>query len=524
MHSATRLLLFFLIWLHFVAINKVCGAQILAVFPTPSYSHQIVFKVYIEALLDRGHDVTVIKPTARVVYDQNGYYNKSLHIIDTSFSESRFQQLMVDSTVFRKRGLVADSSSVTARNYMNLVRLLNEQFNMPQVKHMLKNRKATASPFNLIIVESFLDYSLIFSHLFEGAPVIQISSGHALAENYETVGAVARHPVYYPNLWRDKFGNSLTPWQLLNEIYKELKLQHEFNMLTEEQNQLLRQQYGSDTPSIQELRNNVRLLLVNTHPVFDNNRPVPPSVQYLGGLHLQYKKTKRLTEYVQQFLDASVKGLVYVSFGSSVSSKELDSEFVTMLLDTFAQLPYNVAWKFDAFIESSRLPANVLIQVWFDQYSLLHHENVKAFVTQGGVQSTDEAVDALVPLVGIPIMGDQAFNTNKYVELGIGCVVDTLSVDSASLRAAIERAATHAAYRVNLKRLRHFMTHQPVTPLKRAIWYTEHVIDNKAAPFYLKTQAANVTYYDYCMLYLIAPLVVMYGMNHLQQLLRMTFF
>lgn len=48
------------------------------------------------------------------------------------------------------------------------------------------------------------------------------------------------------------------------------------------------------------------------------------------------------------------------------------------------------------------------------------HPNIKAFVTQGGLQSFDEAMIGGVPLVGIPMLGDQWYNVERYASLRIG--------------------------------------------------------------------------------------------------------
>ena len=52
------------------------------------------------------------------------------------------------------------------------------------------------------------------------------------------------------------------------------------------------------------------------------------------------------------------------------------------------------------------------------------HPKVKLFITQGGLQSTDEAITAGVPLIGLPMLGDQWFNVEKYVHFKIGVQLD----------------------------------------------------------------------------------------------------
>ncbi|AUV65294.1 EGT [Alphabaculovirus myunipunctae] len=502
------------------------AARILAIFPTPAYSHHSVYKIYIQALAVRGHDVVVIKSTDRISYTSRDDNDDSVEDnfvvakkpyniteIDATLTERDYKRLFRQASVFRKRGLVADSSSVTARNYVSLVRMISDQFDLPVVKEFIARQQ---EPFDLIIAEAFIDYSLVFSHLFNDAPVVQISSGYAVAENFETMGAVSRHPVYYPNMWRDKFSN-LNVWDTIGEIYNELRLQNEFSRLTDEQNELLKRQFGVSTPTIQELRSRVQLLLVNVHAVFDNNRPVPPNVQYLGGLHLAHKRPKPLFGMVREFLDNATAGAIYVSFGSGIDTDAIDGEFVEMLLRTFEALPFAVLWKYDGRLD--RMPRNVFVQSWFEQYDLLHHDNVRAFVTQGGVQSTDEAIEALVPMVGMPMMGDQSFNTNKYFELGIGRVVDTVNVNARELVDAITDVAMNQKYRKRLVELRHLIRNQAMSPLHKAIWYTEHVIKNQHHTM-LKTKAANVNYSDYIMVNIFVPFAVFSVMNHLRQLLR----
>lgn len=528
----------FLLLPHFY--TKVFAANILAVFPTPSYSHHSVFKVYIRALAEKGHNIVVLKSTTRINYDNTNdeddllkleydfhqhrrhYHRGNISEIDASLSEEYFQTLMKSAGAFRKRGIVADVDTVTAQNYMGMIKMISDQFDLPQVRRFIEQSRDS---FDLLITEAFFDYPLVFSYLFDNIPVIQISSGHGVAENFETMGAVSRHPIYYPNLWRSKISN-LSTWQTIAQIFTELRLQREFSILIEEQDKMLKQQFGHDTPTIEKLRENVQLLLINTHAIFDNNRPVPPSVQYLGGLHLKYKSRNFnfISGPVNEFLNASNDGAVYVSFGSGIDTRDMDAEFINMLFDTFERLPFSVLWKYDSLIDTSKInvPNNVFIQKWFNQYELLHHRNVLAFVTQGGVQSTDEAIDALVPLVGLPMMGDQFLNTNKYIELGIGRVVDPLTVSATQLTEAIIDVASNDKYRKNIKALRHTINNQLVPPVQRAIWYTEHVINsrNNRRQSTLKTKAANVNYSDYLMSYIFIPMIMFVTMNHLQQLLN----
>lgn len=61
------------------------------------------------------------------------------------------------------------------------------------------------------------------------------------------------------------------------------------------------------------------------------------------------------------------------------------------------------------------------------------------FITQGGLQSTDEAINAGVPLVGIPMQGDQWYNVEKYAHHKIGIKVDWEAMAEESLKDAVNK-------------------------------------------------------------------------------------
>ena len=64
-----------------------------------------------------------------------------------------------------------------------------------------------------------------------------------------------------------------------------------------------------------------------------------------------------------------------------------------------------------------------------NKFQFSEHPNVKLFITQGGLQSTDEAITAGVPVIGIPMLGDQWYNVERYEyhKIGQGLHMETLT-------------------------------------------------------------------------------------------------
>ncbi|KDQ65273.1 UDP-glucuronosyltransferase 2B23, partial [Zootermopsis nevadensis] len=133
---------------------------------------------------------------------------------------------------------------------------------------------------------------------------------------------------------------------------------------------------------------------------------------------------------LQEFLDGAAKGAVYFSLGSNVRSETMSPEKRRVFLSAFADVPQRVLWKWEAN-DTSDVPDNVKLAKWLPQQDVLAHPNVRLFITQGGLQSFQEATYYAVPLIGIPFIADQQHNVRKMVDAGVGLQLDyaTLSKD-----------------------------------------------------------------------------------------------
>lgn len=60
---------------------------------------------------------------------------------------------------------------------------------------------------------------------------------------------------------------------------------------------------------------------------------------------------------------------------------------------------------------------------------------MKAFITQGGLQSIGEAIEFRVPMIVMPFFADQGFNAKKLESVGVSITFDfeELSVKRLSL-------------------------------------------------------------------------------------------
>jgi hypothetical protein len=166
----------------------------------------------------------------------------------------------------------------------------------------------------------------------------------------------------------------------------------------------------------QDLKN-VSLVFINNHFSGSSPRHLLPNMIEIAGVHVQ--KQKPLPAEWQKFLDEAKEGVVYFSMGSVVQSKDWTPESREALLKAFSKLKQKVLWKYENETLPNQ-PKNVKIGKWFPQRDILAHPNVKVFITHGGLLGTTEALVAGVPVIGIPVFGDQRLNIARAVDAGYG--------------------------------------------------------------------------------------------------------
>ncbi|CAG9792439.1 unnamed protein product [Diatraea saccharalis] len=332
--------------------------------------------------------------------------------------------------------------------------------------------------------------ALIFSHVLK-VPAIQISSLGTVPDVANIVGAPS-HPLLYPYPIYQKIYN-LTIWDKLQQLY----IYYQFQKIAQDfetgSDTIVQKLIGAKIPKLSELKKNVELVFLNVHSIWEMNRPMPPNVIYLGGLHQQPER--KLPKDFQSYLDSSKHGVIYASFGTNIDPTLLPPHKIQILINVFSKLPYDILWKWNKD-ELHGLSDNIKISKWLPQADLLKHPKIKVFITQGGLQSTDEAIAGGVPLIGIPMVSDQWYNVEQYVHHGIGVRVDMETIDEEKFRNAINEILNNDSYRRNILRIKRIIDDQPQTSLERGVWWTEYVIRHGGAK-HLRSPAANMSWTEY---------------------------
>ncbi|XP_065085802.1 UDP-glucosyltransferase 2-like isoform X3 [Ochlerotatus camptorhynchus] len=472
-------------------------ARILAICPSPAKSHHVVFNALVEALLDRGHHLTLmttdpIQTNSSKLTQINWSYAYKL-VEDYSDVVKATQEKWNVLRVIRQLFLVSEM-------------VTEAEFNHPQVQAMIQHPH---EQFDLVIAEYYhMTPFYAFAELYN-TPLVGITSIESIAAVHAAIGNVA-NAVAHPEM-SHKFSQNISFRQRIEAVITRIfvdyyLLPNEFSKY----DRMIESHFGRNMSKSETLMKRVDLLMTNVEPVLGFVRPIVSQSVQLGFLHV--RAPKPLPDELQSYLDSSSHGVIYFSLGTLIRTSSFNRENTRIFLDAFILLKYDVLWKSDGELVLDGAP-NVRFVKWVPQQDLLAHPNVKLFVTQGGQQSMEEAVDRQVPMVVIPFNFDQFGNGDKVVERGIGKTIWMEHLTTENLREAILEVIGNKKYKRNIERLAKLVRDQPMRPLDKAVWWTEYVIRHQGASHLRYKQAQmpawQYHYYDVVATLLATALVVL---------------
>lgn len=243
--------------------------------------------------------------------------------------------------------------------------------------------------FDVIIVEAILWDALLAIGNHYNAPVIGFSPFGASKWTGDMVGSPI-FPSYVPHTM-NHYTDRMTFWQrMYNSLtfwFDEITMSFYY---TPKQQEIMEQIFpaAKNWPPLEEIRRNVSMILLNTHTTFGTPRPYAPNMIEVAGMQIQ-KEVKPLPPKIQTFLDEAKHGAIFLSLGSNVLITKLPKEKYDAIVNAFTAYPnYRILIKSDEKVTiPSHKESDVLFDKWFAQQSVLAHENVKLFVTHGGILS-----------------------------------------------------------------------------------------------------------------------------------------
>ncbi|UMM12333.1 hypothetical protein L5515_001164 [Caenorhabditis briggsae] len=130
---------------------------------------------------------------------------------------------------------------------------------------------------------------------------------------------------------------------------------------------------------------------------------------------------------------------VLVTFGSVAQVDKMHFELLESLLETFSKQPGLIIWQSNLSTEDIKrihnltVPDNVMVSSWVPIKELLAHDNIEFLICHGGINTVNELGLFGVPVLGVPLQGDQASNLARVVDLGAAELMTIIELNDGKL-------------------------------------------------------------------------------------------
>ncbi|MDZ3952286.1 macrolide family glycosyltransferase [Bacillus thuringiensis] len=208
-----------------------------------------------------------------------------------------------------------------------------------------------------------------------------------------------------------------------------------------------KEKYGITCTSLQDIMNFPGdLTLVYTSKEYQPySETFPDSFKFIGP---SITTRKEVGEFPIETLTDKV---IFISMGTVFNEQP---DLYEKCFEAFKSLDAIIVLVVGKKIDSKQLkniPGNFKIFNYVPQLIVLQHTDV--FVTHGGMNSTSEALYYGVPLVVIPVTGDQPVVAKRVVEMGAGVQLNRKEVTSERLREAVQQVQADQTFKENSQKV-----------------------------------------------------------------------
>ncbi|KAJ2942174.1 hypothetical protein O0L34_g15715 [Tuta absoluta] len=473
--------------------HEVVGYKILVLSPTPSRSHATLARGIVTPLLEAGHQVTWGVP----FMDQKPHPN--LRLIDLSATLNHVPKM--DMTQIRNdHGIVKEFATNISRTTA-----LNKDIRDTLVR----------DNYDAVVTEWFFSDTDAGFAAVQQVPWIMLSGMimhphvEGLVDEVRSISTVPMvfHDFTVPMSFYERVVNTFTfvmmrIGAILDESTNAARYESYFSPLAAAR--------GVPLPPYSEAIYNISVVLVQSHPSIAPALSLPPNVVDIGGYHID--KPQPLPQDIQYILDSSPQGVVYFSMGSVIKGYRLPLGLRKDLIAMFGELPYTVLWKFEEELQG--LPKNVVVRKWWPQAGVLAHPNVKLFITHGGLLSSLEAVQFGVPLLAVPVFGDQPSNAARAARAGYARCVPYGDHIGPALKEELNEMLNNDSYYKQAKYLSSLFNNRPVPPRQLITHYIELAIQSKGA-YHLRSKTHLYPWYQRWFLDQLAVLIILLSIPYL---------
>ncbi|KAM6930972.1 UDP-glucuronosyltransferase 2A2-like [Xenentodon cancila] len=455
-------------------------------------SHWINMKPVLETLIDRGHQVTVLVPSVSMFMNSSDPARFHYEPFNVSFSQKALENYLEE---FFQFSLYEMDYLNYFQLYMRFIDILktNLQYSLKYLDGVVKSetimKKLKAGNYDLLLSDPVYPGSDLVADIL-GIPLV-LSLRFSIAHNWERLcGQTPAPPSYVPGAMSkltDKMDFSERLWNFLFYALQDIVIDV---VMWNEVDRYYSEIKGAPTSAC-ELMGKADIWLIRTYWDFEFPRPLLPNFKYVGGIHCRPANPlpKDMEEFVQSSGEA---GIVVFTLGSMI--KNITTEKANMIASALAQIPQKM--DFSTPLSKYQTPSSRTYTLLSS--SMRCHPKTRAFITHGGTNGIYEAIYHGVPMVGIPMFGDQPDNLVHLKAKGAAVSVELNFMTVESLRDAITTVINDKCYKENAMWLSRIHHDRPLSPLDEAVFWIEFTMRNKGAK-HLRVQAHELTWDTDCL-------------------------
>ncbi|KAM7016888.1 UDP-glucuronosyltransferase 1A6-like isoform 4-T4 [Passerculus sandwichensis] len=456
-------------------------------------SHWLSMQEVVEKLSERGHEVVVLVPEVSWLMKTTQAYkvvtypvSQTLEELDNSFKN--YLTVHLTPKPFPLNALAMYNASVNATGI--LFGQCKDLFHSQETLRFLNQ-----SGFDAILTDPILMCGAILAqHL--SLPFVFFMRGFPC--NLHFSAPQSPSPLsYVPRLFSFNSDHMTFFQRVENALISLLELDY-CNGFYAEALKLSSEVLQRDV-SLMDLVNSAAIWILRFDFVFEYVRPVMPNMVFVGGINCAKKKP--LPKEFEAMVNASGEhGIVVFSLGSMVS--EIPMKKAMEIAEGLGTVPQTVFWRYTGKAPPN-LPKNVKLVKWLPQNDLLAHPKTRAFITHGGSHGVYEGICNAVPMVLMPLFGDQMDNAKRVESRGAGLTLNILEMTSTDISNALKAVINDKTYKENIQRLSDLHLDRPIHPLDLAVHWVEFVMRHKGAP-HLRPAAHDLNWVQYHSLDVIA--------------------
>ncbi|XP_043105193.1 UDP-glucuronosyltransferase-like isoform X1 [Puntigrus tetrazona] len=465
--------------------SKLVQAGKVLVMPVDG-SHWLSMKILVEELSQRGHEMVVLVPETSVLIGRSGNYTTKSFRVPFTHADLKANLDDLEKNAFEKPPKLTD----IIVNLENLIQFLNMHVTacewLLNDESLMKSLRETG--FDVLLTDPFLPCGTIIADSFSIPAVYFLRLIPCLLDVEAT--HCPSPPSFVPRFFTGYTDKMTFPQRITNTIMTvfDAILCRKLFASTDE----LASRYLQKETTYKELLSHGAVWLLRYDFAFEYPKPQMPNMVQIGGINCAKKGP--LTKELEEFVNGSGEhGFVVFTLGSMVS--QLPEAKAREFFEAFRQIPQRVLWRYTGPVPENA-PKNVKLMKWLPQNDLLGHPKVKAFITHGGSHGIYEGICNGVPMVMLPLFGDQGDNVQRLVSRGVAETLSIFDVTSEKLLVALRKVINEKSYKEKMTELSAIHRDRPIEPLDLAVFWTEFVMRHKGAA-HLRPAAHELNWIQY---------------------------